>query len=105
MKWVEALRSGEYKQTKETLKDCNGYCCLGVLCEISGIDRFVREDLALRYDGKSGTLSERVKKWAGMKDGNGARSGLKKSLADLNDDSNYSFKRIANIIEKEYKDL
>ena len=30
-KWLEALRSGEYKQTDNTL--CNGtaYCCLGVL--------------------------------------------------------------------------
>jgi hypothetical protein len=36
--WVKALRSGEYKQTKHRLRDKEGYCCLGVACEvISGI--------------------------------------------------------------------
>jgi len=31
-KWSDALRSGDYKQIKETLTDGNGgYCCLGVL--------------------------------------------------------------------------
>ena len=33
-KWLEALRSGEYSQTTETLKDENGFCCLGVLCDV-----------------------------------------------------------------------
>lgn len=30
-KWLEALRSGEYKQTAETLCHDGAYCCLGVL--------------------------------------------------------------------------
>jgi hypothetical protein len=30
-KWVAALRSGEYKQTKGYLRNKKGYCCLGVL--------------------------------------------------------------------------
>ncbi len=29
-----ALRSGEYKQTKEALQDGGGYCCLGVMCAV-----------------------------------------------------------------------
>lgn len=33
-KWIDALRSGEYKQTKETLQDKNGFCCLGVACDL-----------------------------------------------------------------------
>ncbi len=33
-KWVEALRSGKYAQTKSHLRDHTGYCCLGVLCDI-----------------------------------------------------------------------
>ena len=31
--WIKKLRSGEYKQTKRSLKDCNGHCCLGVFME------------------------------------------------------------------------
>lgn len=33
-KWLEALRSGEYNQTKGMLRDDKGYDCLGVLCNI-----------------------------------------------------------------------
>jgi hypothetical protein len=39
-KWIAALRSGEYAQTKGALRrpvgtpQGAGYCCLGVLCEV-----------------------------------------------------------------------
>jgi len=33
-RWLDALRSGEYKQTMENLQDMNGFCCLGVLCDL-----------------------------------------------------------------------
>jgi hypothetical protein len=33
--WVEALRSGEYKQGKKCLRtQDNKFCCLGVLCNL-----------------------------------------------------------------------
>lgn len=35
-KWVDALKSGNFKQTKDKLKDDCGYCCLGVACVIEG---------------------------------------------------------------------
>ena len=36
-KWIEALRSGKYKQAKERLyKGRNQYCCLGVLGRCMG---------------------------------------------------------------------
>ena len=34
-KWVAALRSGDYKQVHAYLHTPAGYCCLGVLCEIT----------------------------------------------------------------------
>ncbi len=34
-KWIDALRSGQYRQTRDKLKSRNGgFCCLGVLCDI-----------------------------------------------------------------------
>jgi hypothetical protein len=40
--WLDALRSGEYKQAKEMLAKVNpeteeveGFCCLGVLCDLA----------------------------------------------------------------------
>lgn len=35
--WLEALRSGKYKQTRKHLHKGEGYCCLGVACEVAGI--------------------------------------------------------------------
>lgn len=35
-RWVEALRSGEYKQCRGALhKPGDGFCCLGVLCDLA----------------------------------------------------------------------
>lgn len=33
--WVAALRSGEIAQTRQSLQDHDGYCCLGVLCLVA----------------------------------------------------------------------
>lgn len=36
--WVKALRSGEYKQGIGKLRERDEFCCLGVLCQVAGID-------------------------------------------------------------------
>jgi hypothetical protein len=33
-KWIEVLRSGGYSQTRNTLRDDDGHCCLGVFLEV-----------------------------------------------------------------------
>lgn len=35
-KWIEALRSGKYKQGSHSLRRGDAYCCLGVLCDVAG---------------------------------------------------------------------
>lgn len=105
MKWVKALRSGEYKQGRFNLKTEKGYCCLGVLCEISKLSKFrkVRNDTKFSYFNVAGLLPSKVKNWAGMRSISG--KGYKRlSLSRLND-AGTSFDKIANLIEKEYKDL
>lgn len=55
MKWINALRSGEYRQTIASLQDTTGYCCLGVACKL-----FIPKS-KLEYDFYgviSGTLPE-----------------------------------------------
>lgn len=37
-KWIEALRSGRYAQGKNYLRVKDTYCCLGVLCDITGTE-------------------------------------------------------------------
>lgn len=33
-KWVAALRSGDYSQTRRNLRNTEGFCVLGVLCDV-----------------------------------------------------------------------
>ena len=39
-KWVAALRSGEYQQGQGMLRLDGEFCCLGVLCDVSGIGKW-----------------------------------------------------------------
>ena len=32
--WISALRSGEYRQSERALRTGDGYCCLGVACDL-----------------------------------------------------------------------
>src|SRR5271165_2259693 len=94
-KWVAALRSGKYKQTRGRLhnKRGGGYCCLGVLCEISGME----------FNPNDGMIPYSVENWSGLRTRKGscADTNLRgESLASYNDHSKLSFKAIANIIEK-----
>lgn len=34
--WLAALRSGVYKQETNVLRYADGFCCLGVLCDLAG---------------------------------------------------------------------
>jgi hypothetical protein len=48
-RWVDALRSGQYPMGYGRLapRDENGnysYCCLGVACEVAGLDKWIDED-------------------------------------------------------------
>lgn len=38
VEWLEALRSGRYKQDCGYLRTHDGFCCLGVLADVQGID-------------------------------------------------------------------
>ena len=47
-KWLDALRSGEYKQGQKQLRVDDGdgtfsHCCLGVACDVSGIGHWEGE--------------------------------------------------------------
>ena len=46
-KLVDALRSGEYRQTGGMLRRGDSFCCLGVACDISGLGQW--KD----YDGRA----------------------------------------------------
>lgn len=42
--WIKALRSGKYIQTSNYLRVNDGYCCLGVLCDVLDPKRWGEKD-------------------------------------------------------------
>ena len=115
--WVRALRSGKYKQTTHCLHDKSekgkeGFCCLGVLCELAvkkGIIPPALEEMngVFTYDEHDTLLPDRVVAWAGLKSDSGGfyrEIKGKDSLVALNDGGK-KFKTIANIIESEPEGL
>lgn len=52
-KWLEALRSGQYKQGQKCLRtDDNCYCCLGVLADVMDPSKWSRHDRAWHWQAK-----------------------------------------------------
>lgn len=110
-RWIAALRSGEYKQGRQQLYNGDGYCCLGVLCELAVKDGAIRA-----YDKEKETLLPMfLKEWAGVDplvediSQSSETFGLSltvqpegqhyQSLAALND-KGASFEQIADWLEK-----
>lgn len=115
-RWVAALRSGEYRQGYNVLRNVdNTFCCLGVLCEIAVTDGIIADpvldgdpehpDLREYLYGREQAVTSppsTVNQWAGIandfyevRDENGRM----KELASLNDGGNYTFDMIADLIE------
>jgi len=110
-KWAAALDSGEYEQTTGQLRDDNGFCCIGVLCNIHAQDN---PELAAtqtdphRYFGKGVHAPEEVMGWSGLKVAEGklpVQIVGARYLTDLNDRVGYTFPEIAKVIRKHWKEL
>lgn len=120
-RWVEALRSGKYGQTSSYLYDSQGFCCLGVLCDLYNQEQKKKKKKTLpvikindltegkcyMYGKNTSYLPTVVKNWAGMKTRKGEfihKDHYKfYNLAALNDGDYQhtkpkSFKQIAKII-------
>ncbi len=106
--WLEALRIGKYKQTKMRLKGVDGFCCLGVLCDLHRKEtkrKWVQKKIS-NYNGnvedhymnESNVLPASVFTWAGL-DSNDPMIKCK-YLSYYNDAQNRSFNQIADLIER-----
>lgn len=127
-KWVAALRSGEYSQTKKVLRDDHGFCCLGVACDVyakeyglewESIKRPVHYESGAaptasgyHFNGVGDLLPDEVYEWLGLDGPNpevnrnvlGGDGGFEYAdqLTYLNDDAGADFDVIAAAIEKEF---
>ena len=110
-KWVAALRSGDYPQTRFALNRTKshdeapvGFCCLGVLCEVAGLPKEADYDneffvtyLMLDSNGEqtecAATLSTEQAKIFGIEE-------VAPKLMDMNDSVGKNFDEIADWIEQ-----
>lgn len=75
--WIAALRGGNFRQGKYTLKTDGGYCCLGVACAVA--------KLSMSYLDVCQTY--------------GIQTTVACDLAEMNDDGGKSFAEIADWLE------
>lgn len=105
--WVEALKSGNYKQTTEDLFDPNeGYCCLGVLTDLylrekegsvtnMSVDVYFDKITDLSEHNNNTMPNMEIKQWANLTNNDCG------NLAGMNDNGD-SFETIAKFIEEIY---
>ena len=123
-KWIEALRSGKYKQGLSRLHTVidgeSKFCCLGVACDL------YREEVGggwavLPYFGRPSTsrvffvnaetesfggyLPPSVTKWLGLRYNDGTTYENVTALPRLNDDDKLTFEEIADFIESQPEGL
>lgn len=112
--WIEALRSGDYKQTSDQLYTGKAYCCLGVACDLYLKEKGLKwtKESKMTYGVKiedrvleTTELPEEIAAWFGLGIHNNPevldKDGAPVTLISLNDDRGYSFKKIAKVIEQQ----
>lgn len=115
--WLDALRSGEYKQGKEMLRtQDNSYCCLGVLCDVVDPDGwdlawFTYGDHSSEVALPKGLAAELFGSYRPFNDSERevpnqegvlpfkGRDGGTLYLSILNDEDGLTFDQIADVIE------
>jgi hypothetical protein len=97
-KWVAALRSGKYEQCSGSLHRDGGYCCLGVLWDISGNPWIDKDRGIAGFLDNNETFEKLFMREFGIPSKTSAK------LADKNDGAapqrRHSFAEIADYIEK-----
>jgi hypothetical protein len=103
-RWVEALRSGEYRQVRGNLRSDCGYCAIGVLCDLYAKDKrkeWQYDDGLWFIIGYNMTLPDDVTTWAELTNSDIRCIGLNDdSVIELNDTWGFSFDKIASCIEE-----
>tara|TARA_R110000824_G_scaffold61671_1_gene163818 strand:+ start:187 stop:573 length:387 start_codon:yes stop_codon:yes gene_type:complete len=117
---VSALRSGEYKQTRSQLKEGDCFCILGVVCDVYMKERgyewgtLISAGNEVSYPEKLSESNEEhayqllppeIAEWAFGDRGEVSPrvwvDGKLRSLAYLNDGSDWTFKQFADLLEEQ----
>lgn len=99
-KWVDALRSGKYKQGKTALRVGNNFCCLGVLCDVIDPKRWVSTPDCdhFKWDVALANVPNKTRKAIHLNHTDAHK------LMYLNDGEGKNFNEIADYIESNIKE-
>lgn len=106
-KWVDALRSGKYKQCTGALTKDGAFCCLGVACETAILDGLKIDKDGFMYDMEMDVLPNSVTLWLGLGGGDddpflSVDKEHYCSATNWNDIERKNFEQIAEMIERTY---
>lgn len=119
-KWIAALRSGEYQQGINSLRSNQGFCCLGVLCDLYAkehnenwehVNAYSEQNTKAKdswyFQEETQYLPEKVMNWAQLEDNNPEVKILDKDdnliqydVLSMMNDEGVSFSFIADTIER-----
>lgn len=112
--WLDALRSGEYKQTRTRLENAStgAMCCLGVACKVAmdagvPVSRIVDEYGTAWFNGEDALPPIVVLDWMGINHAGNVvvrttGEGAMCVVTELNDVHNWDFNMIADAVEEMY---
>ncbi len=103
IKWIEALRSGKYKQGRDLLRKDDEYCCLGVACDIFKSDingDWVKPVMGGRMSFKAGLIDVLYDIPPILKDKLGLPDKVRNHMVSMNDSFDKNFNEIADYLEK-----
>lgn len=110
--WINALRSGKFKQTTGALHNICGLDVMGVACRVLKLKLNLMtyvlkhtNGFLVAYDHSIDTFPPRVAKALGIRSSSGEMivDGINISLITLNDSRQQTFDQMANIIEENLK--
>lgn len=116
VKWLAALESGEYRRgTGQLLNkdksdpDANGYCCLGVLCDLAIKEGIRKQPVPQPMNSKSPQINTsegmrrgvylppKVQKWAGL---TGEAESRLAAINDIHEDQPGKFVKVVEWIKE-----
>lgn len=116
--WIAAMRSGNYTQTTEYLRTIDGFCCLGVACDLKkNVGEWKEDSEVLEFrlidpaEDEDNTVWDSEPDWGYWYSWTGFNGEVAHPVnespkpfmnicVELNDDERWTFEQIADWVEK-----
>jgi hypothetical protein len=98
--WLEALRSGKYKQHKTSLRSNDSFCCVGVECDVFSSEQWRPVNQTIGWQNPGTDLCSFAEVPVVVKEASGFSDKFYDRLYKWNDVHDKTFTEIADFIEE-----